>query len=283
MYVGKLLIVDDDQGYANTLKTGLERVSFHVEVAHSYQSGFEALQNNFYDLILIDIQLRDILKDMSGIELARSVEAGIPVIIITGHEKIDYAIKALSPDFEFGGKVAADAFVRKEDGHDVIIAQIRHLLRAGTYRKLDSELENFNGLLKNHYEETKSQAKRNYQISYFVAACTGSLFLLSFGVSAFIDINVWLAGAGVLSSVLMSIVGFLYFDRSDKSNVRLDVTYAELAAGHRFKMLLVACEEAGTRQKKAELKEFVIKKAAENWFLNENRPFESSDPSSLVK
>jgi signal transduction histidine kinase len=100
----KILYIEDDEGLARLLQKRMERARFEVETAATGAAGLLAIQNNDYDLILLDYHL----PDMSGMEIIQQlcpVEEFPPVIILTssGDEQIallalesgaaDYAVK----------------------------------------------------------------------------------------------------------------------------------------------------------------------------------------------
>jgi signal transduction histidine kinase len=88
----RLLIVDDEQRMANSLKLLMEEAGYEVETAYS---GAEALQKigvRDYPLVVTDLRL----GDMEGLELIRSAEnRPMGFIVITGHTSAELAIEAL--------------------------------------------------------------------------------------------------------------------------------------------------------------------------------------------
>ncbi len=85
----KILIVEDDENIADTLKDMLETMDY--EVVGSFDNGPEALlflERNKPDLILLDIQLRG---RMSGIEVAGEIQDTnrIPFIFTTAYADSD--------------------------------------------------------------------------------------------------------------------------------------------------------------------------------------------------
>ncbi|CAI6078652.1 response regulator [Cohnella sp. JJ-181] len=93
----KILVVDDEPRVSTGIKNfllGSELNIAHVETA---LNGFEAvdyLRMETFDLVLTDIQM----SRMSGIELMETIymeQPHLPVIVISAHEKFDFAKKSL--------------------------------------------------------------------------------------------------------------------------------------------------------------------------------------------
>lgn len=79
----KVLICEDNPMAMKTLSVVLEREGFNADVAEDGNRGIELLQNNNYDLMVIDIHL----PYRSGLELVKYVRSDqgkeTPVLILT--------------------------------------------------------------------------------------------------------------------------------------------------------------------------------------------------------
>lgn len=79
-----LLIVDDEQRFANMLAKRLSLRGCHCEVCYNGQQALELVKQKNFFLILLDLHLPDIY----GIEVLTRIKAiseMTPVIILTGH------------------------------------------------------------------------------------------------------------------------------------------------------------------------------------------------------
>ena len=77
----RILIIDDDEDYATSLKIALQDV-YHVDVAPTGESGLKTLVSEQYDLILLDVQLPGI----SGKEVIEEIlrrNPDQPVLVMT--------------------------------------------------------------------------------------------------------------------------------------------------------------------------------------------------------
>jgi two-component system response regulator RegX3 len=127
----RLLVVEDDPGIAQPLRTGLQREGFEVELA---ATGAEALAAAEVDLVLLDLGL----PDLDGSAVCRELHArsGVPIIVLTARaEEIDRVTLL---------EAGADDYVVKPFGFRELVARIRAVLRrAGGERAEPAEVVRF--------------------------------------------------------------------------------------------------------------------------------------------
>ncbi|OAS17709.1 response regulator transcription factor [Paenibacillus oryzisoli] len=93
----KILVVDDEPTVSSGIKGYLMRSDLEIGHVETALNGFEALdclRMDTYDLVLTDIQM----GMMNGIELMEAIlleQPHLPVIVISAHEKFDFAKRAL--------------------------------------------------------------------------------------------------------------------------------------------------------------------------------------------
>lgn len=90
----KLLIVDDEAAVRESLREVLRTDGYEIDAAETGEKALNAIQENDYDLILLDIRM----PGMSGIEVLRKVNQVAPdtkVIMLTGHGTVETAVEAL--------------------------------------------------------------------------------------------------------------------------------------------------------------------------------------------
>jgi LmbE family N-acetylglucosaminyl deacetylase/CheY-like chemotaxis protein len=96
----RALVVEDDPDAAQFVETILERrAGMEVVVAGDADSALEALAAGPFDLIVSDIEL----PGQSGLQMlpqAKKLAPGVPVIVITAHASLDYAVEALRNDVD---------------------------------------------------------------------------------------------------------------------------------------------------------------------------------------
>ncbi|MBD5384444.1 MAG: response regulator transcription factor [Ruminococcaceae bacterium] len=84
----RLLIIEDNKELADSMKAGLEKAGFHVDVSYNGCDGEEMAYVNGYDAILLDLNLPD--KDgLDILKFLRSSDIATPIIIITARDEIE--------------------------------------------------------------------------------------------------------------------------------------------------------------------------------------------------
>ena len=90
----KILVVDDDLSLRKMLEAVLTDDGYDVKEADDGHSAIEAVEDQFYDLILMDIRM----ARMGGIEALKQIKKlspGIPVILMTAYASVETAREAL--------------------------------------------------------------------------------------------------------------------------------------------------------------------------------------------
>ena len=114
-----ILIVEDDTNKLIALEDFLKEyfenkeICLNVEIKQSYQSGLEAILNNKYDLLLLDMSLPNFDPDMTGDSspLSRGgelilyemdmEESELSTIVITQHDDFDgESLETISDDYK---------------------------------------------------------------------------------------------------------------------------------------------------------------------------------------
>jgi len=111
-----VLIVDDDAAVRKTLSSILSLEGYVVETRENGKQALKAVEAEYFDVALIDIQLPDI----KGVDLLRKLKVKQPrmvTIIITGYPSVDNAITALNE--------GADGYVLKPFDSQQLLETIR--------------------------------------------------------------------------------------------------------------------------------------------------------------
>ncbi|WP_340694469.1 sigma-54 dependent transcriptional regulator [Hydrogenobacter thermophilus] len=91
---GALLVVDDEKNIREILKTLLEEEGYYVKTAESIEGTKKLIQSEYFHTVLLDVWL----PDGDGISFLSYLKNYLPdtsVIIITGHGKVEHAVKAI--------------------------------------------------------------------------------------------------------------------------------------------------------------------------------------------
>jgi DNA-binding NtrC family response regulator len=89
-----ILIVDDETSVADILKDCVSDTERSVDVCYNGLDGIEHIENNRYDLIIVDLVMPKI-GGMEVLKYAKKENPDVLVIIITGHASLETAITAV--------------------------------------------------------------------------------------------------------------------------------------------------------------------------------------------
>lgn len=137
----RILLVEDEQRIADTLRFGLKEQGFEVEVAYDGKMGYKLFKSLAFNLIVLDINL----PGTNGYELCKLIRSSnpeIPVIMLT-------ALNSLEEKIE-GYDAGADDYIIKPFEFTELLMKIRVLLRrsgnslvpVGTILKADDLIMN---------------------------------------------------------------------------------------------------------------------------------------------
>ena len=90
----RVLIVDDEQDFAEMLALRLQEVGQKVLTAHSGRSCLERLKEETIDVVILDI----LMPGMNGIDTLKEIKRHFPiveVIMLTGHGTIQTAVEGM--------------------------------------------------------------------------------------------------------------------------------------------------------------------------------------------
>jgi signal transduction histidine kinase len=113
---GRILVIDDEPGVREGCRRVLEPEGYLVEVAATGEEGLLKLQEQPYDLVLLDV----VLPDVRGTELLGQIcgsDPDIVCIIITGYATVELAVQAI--------KAGAYDFLAKPFRSDVLLLTVQ--------------------------------------------------------------------------------------------------------------------------------------------------------------
>lgn len=124
----RVLVVDDDERIAASVRRALDYAGYDVSVAHNGPAAVAAAGSGDPDLIVLDVMM----PGYDGLEVARRLRrAGnnTPILMLTARTSV--------PDRVDGLEAGADDYLIKPFAHDELLARVRALLR----RHLSEERE----------------------------------------------------------------------------------------------------------------------------------------------
>jgi DNA-binding response OmpR family regulator len=116
----RLLIVDDEKGFAGILAKRLAKRGFEITVALSGAEALQALRKTDFDTAILDLKM----GDMDGIEVLKIFKKMCPsmeTIMLTGHGSEQAAREGLS--------IGAAAYLTKPCDLDELIKTIRQAVK----------------------------------------------------------------------------------------------------------------------------------------------------------
>ena len=100
----KILIIDDDKDFIADLALLLEQ-DFKCQGVFSGEDGLELLNHNYFDLILLDIDLGAGIDGYKFLDRIKEMEVEIPIIMISKYESINKVVKAIKKGaYDYVGK-----------------------------------------------------------------------------------------------------------------------------------------------------------------------------------
>lgn len=91
----RILVIDDDTDLLETLVVGLSMLGYEVVMATNGNEGLEKLSKGNFDVVLCDL----IMPGLSGtqvLERIHTLDANIPVLMITAHPTIETAVGTMA-------------------------------------------------------------------------------------------------------------------------------------------------------------------------------------------
>lgn len=121
-----ILIVDDEESIVTLLKYNIEQSGFETEVAYTGADALEKANEQFFDLIILDVML----PEMDGMEVCKQLrqkQVHTPILMLTA--KDDEFDKVL------GLELGADDYLTKPFSPREVVARIKAILRRSTIRE----------------------------------------------------------------------------------------------------------------------------------------------------
>ena len=113
---GHILLVDDEPGVRAACRRVLEAEQYHVVMASTGEEALSVLQEQAFDLILLDV----VMPDIRGIDLLEPIQKHDPdtvCVIITGYATVELAVEAT--------KAGAYSFLSKPFSSDVLLLTVK--------------------------------------------------------------------------------------------------------------------------------------------------------------
>jgi len=134
-----VLVVDDETGVRQSLVGILEDEGYVADAVESGEAALTALESRRYDLVLLDVWLPG-LDGLETLARIRTLDAQLPVIVISGHGNIETAVRAV--------RSGAQDFVEKPLSLEKTLLVVRNTLRQ---RRLEDENRALKEQVEHHF------------------------------------------------------------------------------------------------------------------------------------
>ncbi len=168
----RILVVEDDASLADGLVTALKREAYTVDLLHDGIHALEALVNEVFDLVILDLGLPR-LDGLAVLKQIRANENAVPVLILTARDALDDRVAGLD--------LGADDYLVKPFDVTELKARARALLRR-SYGRAISEIH-YKGLVlypASHKVSYQNQdinlTRREYSLLHELVSQPGHVF-----------------------------------------------------------------------------------------------------------
>ena len=152
----KLLLIEDEDALAYTLKTFFEKKNFNVEIVKDGEDALFQAESTKPDVVILDWML----PNLSGLEICRQIRTTkdikkTPIIFLTAKGEEEDKLRGLD--------TGADDYITKPFSQMELLARINALLRRSNPSNLDDELSYKNTItmnLKTHRVKREGKSVR---------------------------------------------------------------------------------------------------------------------------
>jgi len=145
-----ILIVEDEESLALGLQFNLKAEGYRVTLAKDGQEALKYLDENQFDLVILDIML----PYYDGFEIARHIRKQseqLPILILTARKGLDDKLKGL--------KLGADDYLTKPFALDELLLRVQRILQRKAWYRGDSSSHYKLGDLEIDFEALRIKGK----------------------------------------------------------------------------------------------------------------------------
>lgn len=135
----KLLIVDDEVKFLESIAKRLELRDFDVATATNGQEAVEKARTGKFDLVLLDLKMPG-MDGRQVMEILKKEHKFVEVIILTGHGSVDSAVECT--------KLGAFDYLPKPYEMENLLAVLHKAYEARLMKKFDSDQERLEKIAK---------------------------------------------------------------------------------------------------------------------------------------
>ena len=167
-----ILVVEDDKNAAKLMSIVLTNAGYKVKLAANGKEALETLDNDYIDLILLDIMMPEI----NGYELTQTIRSNginLPILMVTA--------KQLPEDKYKGFIVGADDYLTKPVDEIELLYRIKALLRRANIAneqrlKIGEVVLDYNALTVSRGEESQTLPKKEFFLLFKLLSNPDKIF-----------------------------------------------------------------------------------------------------------
>ena len=128
---GRILIIDDEEAIRESLEALLDFEGYETRSAGTAGEGIATLNDEVFDLVLLDLML----PDRSGIDVVEEVRrtnSQIPIVMLTAYGSLENAVKAI--------KCGANDFLTKPWNNDKLLIEIEQTIKQNRLEQENAQL-----------------------------------------------------------------------------------------------------------------------------------------------
>jgi two-component system alkaline phosphatase synthesis response regulator PhoP len=148
-----ILIVEDEENLKEALKLNLEMEGYEVSCADNGLEALKKMENEFFDLVIMDIMLPEI-DGITVTETLRLQNNEVPILIVSA--------KSSSADRVLGLKKGADDYLIKPFNLEELFLRVQKLIQKNKRISTGTSISDTYGFGGNHID-FKAQQARNYR------------------------------------------------------------------------------------------------------------------------
>ena len=90
----KILLVDDEKEFVDTLAERMETRGMNVETTTSPKTALELVEKESYDAVVLDLQMPE-MNGLEALKILKEKRPELQVILLTGHATVEKGIEAM--------------------------------------------------------------------------------------------------------------------------------------------------------------------------------------------
>ncbi|MCK4871182.1 MAG: response regulator [Phycisphaerales bacterium] len=123
----KILLIDDDQDFLDSMRLTLENARFEVDTALTPEQGIEKAASGEHDIIVLDVMMPN---GYEGFEVARTIREklnlrDVPIIILSSIHQTKHIPYRFAPDDNY---LPVDVFLDKPVDAERLLATIEEMI-----------------------------------------------------------------------------------------------------------------------------------------------------------